>query len=168
MLSNWTLYLGGPFEKLWSDEQCPNIGQGPKTGKLHDCEDKCLGTPTCTAIHFSPKSPKDCVLRACPKPVPKPTWKHKNYKGYTVIRYPGYNTRPLTKGPFDKIWTTKQCPHIGVGTTDENLQHCKHACHLNPRCNAVTFSSKDCGLRACPWPIPKPTLELKGYKGYST
>ena len=97
MLSNWTLYLGGPFEKLWSDEQCPNIGQGPKTGKLQDCEDKCLGTPTCTAIHFSSKSPKDCVLRACPTPVPKPTWKYKNYKGYTV-----------TTGK-DKTTTSKFC-----------------------------------------------------------
>jgi hypothetical protein len=74
----------------------------------------------------------------------------------------------LTKGPYDKIWTDEQCPNLGQGSTNGILQDCKDACHLNPKCNAVNFSSYDCLLRACPRPIPTPKWKYKEYKGYSS
>ena len=155
----------GPYDKIWTDDQCTNLGRGSKVRKLKNCEYSCLVTPKCTAISYSPS---DCVLRGCPIPIPRPKWKHLNYKGYTVLRYPGSTTDPLSQGPFDQIWTDEQCPNVGEGNHEGNLEDCKNACHLHLKCNAVNFSSDDCVLRACPFSIPKPKWSYKGYKGYST
>ena len=69
----------GPFEKIWNDAQCPNIGHGPDN--LQDCQDVCLKNPSCTAINFF----DGCVLRACPTPIPDPVWEYAaGQEGYTV------------------------------------------------------------------------------------
>merc|ERR1719186_1712489 len=71
-----------PYVNIWSDSQCPNIGTGPINGNLEDCKKSCIEKPSCTAMNFSPSY---CVLRACKLPIPEPSSKYGNYKGYSLI-----------------------------------------------------------------------------------
>ena len=95
----------GAYYKIWTDEQCPNLGQGSKYS-IEDCKSSCRVHPSlkCTAINWR-SNPKECVLRDCPRPVPNPTWEYKNYRGYIVSHSPGSTIGYLTKGPFSLIWT---------------------------------------------------------------
>jgi len=70
-----------PYDRIWNDHQCPVliVHKVPKT--LQECKESCAETYECTAINFSPT---DCVLRACPIPVPTPSWKYEDYKGYII------------------------------------------------------------------------------------
>ena len=156
------------YYEIWNDEQCPKLGQG-SSNSVGDCESDCIEHPnlTRTAINWRVE-PKECVLRACPRPVQNPTWIYKNYRGYLVTHFPGSTLGYLDKGPFSNIWTDEECPNLGQGSTNGNLEDCKNDCHFNKRCNAVNFSSYDCVLRACPLPIPEPSWLKSGYKGYST
>ena len=70
-----------PYVNIWTDSQCPNAGRGPTNGNLEDCKNSCMENPSCTAISLSPS---DCVLRACKIPIPEPSWKLKDYKGYIM------------------------------------------------------------------------------------
>merc|ERR1712106_889470 len=75
---------------------------------------------------------------------------------------------PLIHGPFPLIWSDGQCLPIGNGPKNDE-QDCKDSCMRKPSCNAINFSeaTKDCEHRACPIPIPSPTLKVDGYAGYS-
>ena len=80
-LSNCSELFAG---KLWDDKQCAHLGDGKKEN-LQACKDDCKKAgDRCTAINFSPG--RDCIFRACEKPVPIPTWDHpdKDFQGYVM------------------------------------------------------------------------------------
>ena len=71
------------FEKVWSDEQCPNIGI--RSGiTLEECQRDCGQDGFCTAINYSPTvTDGSCVLRKCGNEVPLPAETYgSGYKGY--------------------------------------------------------------------------------------
>merc|ERR1712179_614860 len=138
-----------PFDEIWSDSQCKNIGRGIKD--LEVCKAACRGKTGCTAVNFCTKG-NDCVLRACKDPIPAPTWKYRDdCKGHTVG----------PDDPGDKIWSDSQCRNIGRGIKD--LEECKAACRMKIDCTAVNFCTKgnDCVFRACKEPIPAPAWKYR-------
>ena len=46
--------------------------------------DLCDKTKTCNAINYNEES-EECVLKACPKPIPNPDEQESNSKGYAQI-----------------------------------------------------------------------------------
>ena len=81
-----TLTFAGPKDNIWDIVECPTIPQMPNFLDLSECKKKCLSNKKCTAIMFDnqPSSPFKCVLQKCTLPVPKPTIRNKNYKGYFI------------------------------------------------------------------------------------
>merc|ERR1719186_1246475 len=69
--------------------------------------------------------------------------------------------------PYVNIWTDSQCPNIGTGPINGNLEDCKKSCIEKPSCTAMNFSPSYCVLRACKLPIPEPSSKYGNYKGYS-
>ena len=73
-------------------------------------------------------------------------------------------------GPTDKIWSAAQCSYI-EHSFHNNLDQCKKACLDKTECTAINYMpdlvlNADCFLRGCALPVPDPTLEYNGYKGY--
>ena len=76
-------HFSEPFSNIWSDNQCPNIGFGPRNGNLEDCKKSCQEKPGCTAINVNSW---DCVHRGCSHPIPAPESEFGHgYKGYIVL-----------------------------------------------------------------------------------
>ena len=79
----------GPTSKIWSDNQCRNVGRWflaagiQKAYSIHECQEACQKTEDCTAINF--KKSNDCVLRACTLPVPTPIESNHGYEGYYQV-----------------------------------------------------------------------------------
>ena len=76
-------FLKGPFPTIWSDQQCPNVGNHYQKFDLNGCITSCRQNHRCTAINFKYD---DCVHRACRDPVPHPTGKYSTYQGFIVKR----------------------------------------------------------------------------------
>lgn len=66
--------------KIWDDNQCNNVGN-KNGGSLEGCKDLCVLSISCNAINFNP-SINDCILRACPMPIPFPFTNTTGYHGY--------------------------------------------------------------------------------------
>ena len=69
-------------EKIWNDDQCPNLGNN--YGKtLGQCKQLCTNTAGCTAINYSQKAENgDCSLRKCGNVVPPPERDYDIFDGY--------------------------------------------------------------------------------------
>ena len=63
----------------------------PIAGGVEECKRECNKNKKCTAIEFSdaPEIGKCCVLRSCPKPVPKPDVTQAEWHG-SQFKYVGY------------------------------------------------------------------------------
>ena len=73
-----------PYKKflhIWTDDQCPHLTRFD-VGTLESCKTQCNKFHGCNTINFSARQ-KDCVLRGCPHPAPKPTYAWRDYYGYT-------------------------------------------------------------------------------------
>ena len=68
-------------QNIWSDQQCKNIGNLDLD--LEACQQECLKRKDdkCSAINVSSTG---CALRACPLPVPQPTWMLQGFVGYKL------------------------------------------------------------------------------------
>ncbi|CAL4069008.1 unnamed protein product [Meganyctiphanes norvegica] len=71
----------GPNNNIWSDEECPWAGNYPGNS-LSECMSLCDEIIDCTAINFDGPN-YDCVLRACPWPIPAPQTHLTTYQGYS-------------------------------------------------------------------------------------
>ena len=70
---------GSPYGKIWTNGQCTNLGT--HYVNLEDCQKACMKKLSCTAIDFGPNH---CILMACPRPIPDPSKKYKDFKGYII------------------------------------------------------------------------------------
>jgi len=70
-----------PQPKVWSDSQCGNLEN--QAAPLSECQELCEQSPQCNAINYD-LSTYACVLRACPEPVPVPTWNQPGWNGYNL------------------------------------------------------------------------------------
>jgi len=82
VLSNQALgkLWNGPFNKVWTEEQCSNIKQKQDL-TLEACQDACRQDAKCTAIVFNSRY-ELCSLIACPRPVPEPILTFPGFLGY--------------------------------------------------------------------------------------
>jgi len=71
--------------------------------------------------------------------------------------------------PYSQIWPDSSCRNFGL--RHAGLAACKEMCESsrNMGCNTINInpSTRDCILRACPIPIPRPYLVQHGYYGYA-
>ena len=71
-------------EKIWSADQCQSI-LITNGVTLEQCQERCAGLSTCTAVNFGSES-GHCTLLNCGYPCPEPQWTFANYKGYCLNR----------------------------------------------------------------------------------
>jgi len=153
-LAEWT-----GTAKIWTDTQCPNLGDFSISGRVQ-CQGFCKlkKMDGCTAINYS-SFYQACSLRKCGNVVPPPEWDKELYDGY-------YFT-PEEWTMTEKVWSDVQCPTNGrhPGPT---LAQCKQLCGDRKGCTAINYNSveKYCVLRKCGWDVPAPELELDQYYGY--
>ncbi|CAL4079012.1 unnamed protein product, partial [Meganyctiphanes norvegica] len=81
--TNLTDRFSGPYDNVFSSTQCEYIvwyhGES-----LSRCKSVCLEWPTCTAFNYKDDQYTECVLWACPLPVPTPKSTRSPYKGYSL------------------------------------------------------------------------------------
>lgn len=66
--------------EIWDDYTCSNTGNKMSTN-LQECFDFCEDTHRCNAVNHNDQT-GDCILRACPLPIPEPKWRVAGYRGY--------------------------------------------------------------------------------------
>merc|ERR1719244_2264634 len=119
---------GPGSEKIWLDNQCPNIGNQVYEN-LQICLKKCEDNPRCTAVNACPYGKNQlCTQRGCSLPVPTPTGTFSTCRGHVVKvsakcnDVKNFNTKSFTKkysagltrswqGCRDKCWALKTCEH---------------------------------------------------------
>lgn len=117
---HWSL----PLSSIWQDAQCSNLGNHANMN-LAWCQDLCEDAYTCNAINYSPAS-DDCILRACPHPIPQPTLSKPGYFGYHLqarsatdlgpsLHDTNTSEAPVAKGSFGRF----QCHDYVHGEDDE-------------------------------------------------
>merc|ERR1719481_1286087 len=65
--------------KIWSDNDCPNVGKVTDCQEAECCKAACTKDAKCTAVNFKPG---DCILRGCKcTGLVPPTWVKPPHKG---------------------------------------------------------------------------------------
>jgi hypothetical protein len=68
------------YSNVWTNDQCPNLGNYSDIMSSADCQAKCVATDSCTAVNYDPVE-KWCILRKCETGV-QPTGTVGSYVGY--------------------------------------------------------------------------------------
>ena len=67
----YIFFLGTEFDKIFKDNQCPDIKIKKKINDLSKCMNLCTKDDKCTAVNYCPD--KECVFRKCASPIPEPS-----------------------------------------------------------------------------------------------
>jgi len=109
------------------------------SNNLEACQSACQEDENCSAINFYKTG--GCTLRACPYPVPAPSWRLSDHVGY----YKSSGSFAVVTHFFrEMISNQRETCHtddqIGTNTKEEGENRCRERCSTNAKCNYFFFT----------------------------
>jgi len=166
---------GPGSEKIWLDNQCPNIGNQVYEN-LQICLKKCEDNPRCTAVNACPEGKNQrCIQRGCSLPVPTPTGTFSTCRGHVVkeqcqvemdVDYPGNN---INNGHQNQASSYQECrtlceETLGCKAFSWSNGGAQAGCWLKSKISGSSpstgsVSGKACKIKTC---LPEKGVEYVG------